>query len=258
MPFTLAHPAAVLALARTKLVFSALIAGALAPDIGYFITFSSQHAESHSLTGLFLICLPAGLLMLVVFHKLMKAPLLALLPASHQERLYPYAQCFHFWPASRFGLIVISLLIGSFSHLLWDSFTHQTGWVVQRVAALEGTLRPFHHYPVYKFLQHSSGVLGLAILVITYRHWYRQAKSLALTRRPRMTSATRLTIAFLMLAGASVAALLRTVSPLISWQTIRENTVQATIAFVSIFVLEAIVFSVFWHFVGNRQERMRN
>ena len=38
MPFTLAHPAAVLPFARTKLVFSALIAGALAPDVGYFLT----------------------------------------------------------------------------------------------------------------------------------------------------------------------------------------------------------------------------
>jgi uncharacterized membrane protein YjfL (UPF0719 family) len=257
MPFTLAHPAAVLPFTRTKLVFSALIAGALAPDIGYFIIFSSQHAESHSLTELFLICLPAGLLMLLVFHKLMKTPLLALLPATHQERLYPYAQGFHFWPASRFGLIVISLLIGSLSHLVWDSFTHKTGWMVQRVAALEGTLPPFHHYPAYKFLQHSSGVLGLAILVIAYHRWYRLAKSSAVTR-PRMTSATRLTIAFVMLAGASLAALLRTVSPLISWETIRENTVQATIAFVSIFALEAIVFSVFWHLVGNRQERIRS
>ena len=256
MPFTLAHPAAVLPFARTKLVFSALIAGALAPDIGYFITFSSQHAESHSLTGLFLICLPAGLLMLLVFHKLMKAPLLALLPASHQARLYPYAQGFHCRSASRLGLIVISLLIGSFSHLLWDSFTHQTGWVVQRVAALEGTLRPFHHYPVYKFLQHSSGVLGLAILVIAYLQWYRQAKSSAV-RRPGMTVAARFTIAFLMLAGAIVAALLRTVSPLISRQTIRGNVVQATIAFVSIFVVEMIVFSIIWHLVEDRQERLR-
>ena len=254
MPFTLAHPAAVLPFARTKLVFSALIAGALAPDIGYFITFSSQHAESHSLTGLFLICLPAGLLMLLVFHKLMKAPLLALLPASHQERLYPYAQGFHLRSASRFGLIVISLLIGSATHLIWDSFTHKTGWVVQRVPALEGTLRPFHHYPIYKFLQHSSGVLGLAILVIAYLHWYRQAKSSAV-RRPRMTSATRLAIAFLMLAGASIAALLRTVSPLISWQTIRGNVVQATIAFVSIFVVEMIVFSIIWHLAQVRKIR---
>lgn len=254
MPFTLAHPAAVLPLARTKLVFSALVAGALAPDIGYFITFSSQHAESHSLTGLFLICLPAGLLMLFVFHKLMKAPLLALLPASHQERLYPYAQGFHCRSASRFGLILISLLIGSATHLIWDSFTHKTGWVVQRIPALEGMLRPFHHYPIYKFLQHSSGVLGLAILVIAYLHWYRLAKSSAV-RCPRMTSAIRFTIAFLMLAGASVAALLRTVSPLISWQTIRGNVVQATIAFVSIFVVEMIVFSIIWHLAQVRKLR---
>ena len=254
MPFTLAHPAAVLPFARTKLVFSALIAGALAPDIGYFITFSSQHAESHSLTGLFRICLPAGLLMLLVFHKLMKSPLLALLPASHQERLYPYAQGFHLRSASRFGLIVISLLIGSATHLIWDSFTHETGWVVQRVPALEGTLLPFHHYPIYKFLQHSSGVLGLAILVIAYLHWYRQAKSSAV-RHPRMTAATRLAIAFLMLAGASIAALLRTVSPLISWQTIRENVVQATLAFVSVFVMEMIVFSIIWQLAQVRNLR---
>jgi hypothetical protein len=52
-----------------------------------------------------------------------------------------------------------------------------------------------------------------------------------------------------------VAALLRTVSPLISWQTIRGNVVQATIAFVSIFVVEMIVFSIIWHLAQVRKLR---
>jgi len=220
MPFTLSHPAAVLPFARTKLVFSALIAGALAPDIGYFLTFTSKHSESHSFAGLFLMCLPAGLLMLFVFHKLMKAPLLALLPASHQARIYPYAQGFRFTPAPQFALILISLLIGSATHLLWDSFTHETGWVVERVPLLIVLLFSIdgESIPAYKLLQHGSGIFGLLVLGVAYFSWLRDAKSTGV-ERVDLPADKKAMIVVLMLAGACAAAMLRTIPPLVSWNT---------------------------------------
>lgn len=255
MPFTLSHPAAVLPLARTKLVFSALVAGALAPDIGYFLTFSSEHAESHSLKGLFWFCLPAGFFLLLLFQKVLKRPLLALFPASHQARLYAYAQGFRFGPASRFALILLSLLIGSATHLLWDSFTHNTGWVVRHVPSLTMPIHLVHDHsmPAYKLLQHGSSILGLVILALAYFAWLRRATATGV-ERSSLTASKKLLIAVAMFAGACAAALLRTAPSRISWETIRWNVVQGGITFVSVFVLEAIVFSVVWHLLHNGQQ----
>jgi Domain of unknown function (DUF4184) len=256
MPFTLSHPAAVLPLARTKLVFSALVAGALAPDIGYFLTFSSEHAESHSLKGLFWFCLPAGFLLLLLFQKVLKRPMLALLPASHQARLYPYAQGFRFGPASRFGLILLSLLIGSATHLLWDSFTHDTGWVVRHLPALTMPIHLTHHHsmPAYKLLQHGSSILGLVVLGVAYFIWLRGAEP-SHVNLPRLSSGAKVIIAALMHAGACAAALLRIAPRMMSWDTIRWNVVQGGITFVSVFVLEAIVFSLIWRLTQPGSER---
>lgn len=253
MPFTLSHPAAVLPLARTKLVFSAMVAGALAPDIGHFVMDSSLGSESHSLPGLFSICLPVGLVMLLLFHKLLKSPLLALLPTSHQVRLYPYAQGFRFMPLRRFALIVFSVFVGSVTHLMWDSFTHDTGWVVVRVQGLRESLLllPHHAMPVYKVLQLGSTVAGLLILAVAYLLWFRKAKPSS-ANLPKLSGLAKVAIAFSMLAGATAAALLRTTPPVISRQTIRPNVVNGGVTFVSAFVLEAIVFGLLWHFSRDR------
>ena len=87
MPFTLAHPATVLALARTRLVFSALVIGSMAPDFPYLLALSTRAQFGHTLSGVFTFCLPAGLTVFWLFHRYLKAPLLARLPASHQECL---------------------------------------------------------------------------------------------------------------------------------------------------------------------------
>jgi len=62
LPFTLAHPAAVLPLRRTGLVFSALVVGSMAPDFPYFLSVSDAIRWGHSTRGVFLFCLPFGLL----------------------------------------------------------------------------------------------------------------------------------------------------------------------------------------------------
>jgi len=257
MPFTLSHPAAVLPFARTKLVFSALVAGALAPDIGYFLAFSPSHTESHSLAGLLCFCVPAGLLLLLLFQKVLKHPLLALFPVRHQARLYPYARDFRFTPVPRFFLILLSLLVGSATHLVWDSVTHQSGWVVRRVPEL--TARVFltqtESMPVYKLLQHGSTVLGLIVLGVAYFIWLRKAEP-ANVNAPRLALPAKVIIAFIMFAGACAAALLRTMPAILSLQTIRFKVIEGGVTFISAFLAEAVVFSLVWHLLRNREQNV--
>ena len=130
LPFTLAHPAAVLPFRRV-LVFSALIVGSLSPDFHYFFNLGPRGHFSHSIKGAFLFALPVSITVLWVFHTVMKAPLIALAPQRHQEKLFRFATPFRWLPASRLVLILLSLMMGIATHLLWDSITHEHGLVVR-------------------------------------------------------------------------------------------------------------------------------
>ena len=87
MPFTPAHIAAVLPFRRTRMLWSALVVGAVAPDLEYFLRMSPQGRYGHTLAGLFVFTLPLGLLTLWLFHAFVKAPFVDLMPDSLARRL---------------------------------------------------------------------------------------------------------------------------------------------------------------------------
>jgi hypothetical protein len=139
MPFPLAHPAAVLPLRRycpRYLSFPALVIGSITPDLGYL--FGRLHADEFShrfFPGSFAFCLPVGLLLFVGFH-LLRFRLVSLLPTRHRQLLFPICER----PPSSWIVIVVSLLIGAWSHLLLDSLTHQDGWIVEHLPALHRSI----------------------------------------------------------------------------------------------------------------------
>jgi len=95
LPFTVSHPAAVLPLARRPLVASALVVGAMVPDIVYYapwLPFGPE--ETHAFSGVVTYDLAAGLVVLAIFHVLLKEALLALAPERWQARLAPAARGF--------------------------------------------------------------------------------------------------------------------------------------------------------------------
>src|ERR1700689_2153944 len=163
MPFTPAHVVAVLPFRRSRLVWSALVVGAIAPDLEYFLRMSPQGRYGHSLTGLFLFTMPLGLLTLWLFHAYVKAPFVELMPYELERRLAPCVGEFRFGGASRFVLIVASLLLGIGTHLVWDSFTHGNTWPTRHWHALSHPVHVPHIGVValYKVLQHASTVVGL-------------------------------------------------------------------------------------------------
>src|ERR1039458_366285 len=56
----------------------------------------------------------------------LRAPVIRMLPAPYQQAFLPL--CWR--PLGSPWAVVISLLIGVWTHLLWDSFTHNDGWCV--------------------------------------------------------------------------------------------------------------------------------
>jgi hypothetical protein len=177
MPFTLAHPAAVLPFRKTRLVFSAVVIGSMAPDFEYFLRLSPQGRFFHSLPGLIIYTLPVAMAVLWLFHRSAKFAVFKLLPSSLQQRL-TCANDFPFGDFRRFALLVLSVLVGAVTHILWDSITHRESWLVQHYPPLYQKVHIswLLHRPilVYVVLQYLSGLIGIGILAIWFIAWFRR------------------------------------------------------------------------------------
>lgn len=179
MPFTLAHPAAVLPLLRTPLVPAALVAGSLAPDVPYFVRVprSAQAwyepfvnaTTTHAWPGMLLVAVPTAAVLLVLF-RLVREPSVDLVglrasgswPGAREARP-AVVGARRTGAAARAAWLVASLVVGVLTHVAWDSVTHGDGLVVQRVALLQAPA--LGGMSVARVLQHASTVLGLAVLV---------------------------------------------------------------------------------------------
>lgn len=198
MPFTLAHPAAVLPLLRHPFVPAALVAGSVAPDLPYFLRAAGitsttagdwyepllNATHTHSLSGL-----PVDLLYavaLVAAYWTVRAPITALLPpglAIPRPQHSPSKPRYAAW-------LLVSALLGVATHLLWDAFTDTDLLSAQRL------------------LQYASTAFGLA--VVTWYLWKHRAQ---LRTNDDATShlttpIRRLTIALLIAAPLLSAAVL--------------------------------------------------
>lgn len=174
VPFTLAHPAAAVPFRRLGLVLSALVVGAIAPDLEYFIWLQPHSRFGHAMPGVLLITFPAAFLALWLFHACVKRGLAALLPIAAQRRLQPYLGSFAFGGGRRFALIAASIAVGIATHLLWDMFTHRDTiayqhwmWLQTMIALPEVGTRP-----VYKVLQYSSSLFGCLLLAAWLWRWW--------------------------------------------------------------------------------------
>lgn len=170
MPFTGAHPALILPLQRLHsrwLSTTGLIVGSLAPDVGYFIPYHSFGQLSHSVKGLLLFNLPVSLLLALFFHLLIRDQVVQNMPAYFRKRALAIKPLNLPRYLLRYGhIFIVSALIGSFSHLLWDSFTHYNGYFVRNYSIL---LTPVSiglmELPLCRLLQHISTAAGLTFIL---------------------------------------------------------------------------------------------
>ena len=169
MPFTLAHPAAILPLRGLRYLRTVpLIIGAMTPDLPYYVParFGLIGPETHSVTGSFTTCLVLGYAALgCVF--LLRRPLTALLSA--RARWLCLTALAPFRRPIEWALAPLSIILGVWTHLLWDSFTHNDGWMVRRLAVLSAPVTVgAYSATVCHVLQYLSSVAGLAALAVWY------------------------------------------------------------------------------------------
>lgn len=204
MPFTLAHPAAIFPMRRFAcLATIPLLIGSMIPDFMRMVPatvlsqlpflwrlpeFFAWMPESHTMAGTVLTDLPSGyalLIALIVF----RAPLLS--PLWDPHRAFIRDAIDQFLRQPNCWLIAIpSLLVGSWTHIAWDTLTHDSWIVSEHIAPLQSELFPGndHPLPLYKVLQYVSSMLGVGAVVIWYRMELAKSTAMQLIARPDAVS----------------------------------------------------------------------
>lgn len=175
MPFTFSHPAIILPFAKIRSAYvsmSCLVVGSMTPDFQYFLQMKLKGRIMHTWHGAFLVGLPVAIFLVLVFHLVVKRPLINNLPAYFQNRLrdlhdVDFLKAFQ----KNFFAYLICLQIGVLSHVFWDSFTHANTYFVEHMEFLSWKIdhEAFSDRPLFRYLQHISTLVG-AILIVWYFH----------------------------------------------------------------------------------------
>src|SRR6187200_614341 len=131
--------------------------GSMAPDFGYFFSHDAPRQLTHSIPGLFIFALPAGLVVWLFYVAVLEKATITLLPDRWHTR-------FAHTDAVTAPLLVrasIAIVLGAVTHLMWDSFTHRGTSVTNAFPVLLMPTPGFRWLPIYHFLQGVSSVVGM-------------------------------------------------------------------------------------------------
>ena len=181
MPFTFSHTAFSLLFYKQirtkKLSATGLILGCMAPDFEYFLRMKMQGDWGHQWWGMLFLDVPMAFCIALLFHTYIRDVLICYAPSCLKIRCIQYYQLNWLgYLKQHFIQVIISILLGILSHVLWDAFTHPHGYFVQHFAVLQQDIQLGSlHLPFYKIGQHGSSILGLLLVVI---YLYKLPKSM--------------------------------------------------------------------------------
>jgi hypothetical protein len=194
MPFTLAHAVVAVPLrglssrsrlgrlGRLGLPMVSVVAGSVAPDLPLYLR-AGGYGVTHSLWGVVTVDVVIGVTLVAAWVLLLRNAFADLTPWV-RDRVRPRA------PLGTRGWLLtpVGVALGALTHVVWDSASHRGGWIVQRVAWLQG-----EHLGLLGFawVQHLSSVLGVSFLV-GYTIWWLGRR----TVRPRPSAVERSAVWF--------------------------------------------------------------
>lgn len=221
MPFTISHAAAVLPLRARWLSSSALVIGAMVPDLPLFAPFLPYTTDAtHTLFATLVTNVAVGFVLFVVWHGFFARPADWFAPSALRARLAPHQQ-----PGLRSRLahpvsVIVSLFLGGLTHQTLDWFTHDGTVLTQRLAVFHTDVLGM---PLYYFLQIALSVVGLVLIAAWAVGWYREAPVRPVTRQPSRLGkvAARATIVVvpvvaLVLAAGSAQIFVMSVAPVVA------------------------------------------
>ena len=253
MPFTVSHVAAVVPMARSPLVASALVIGSMSPDIPYYLPVFVGSEATHSPLGVVSIDVLLSLAVFMAWHGFLTRPAIDCAPAAVRGRIP--SQAVH--PLStrlsslrQVLLVLLSTSVGAATHVAWDSFTHAEGWGTTHVAWLaeqHGLL------PGYGWAQHGSGVFGALVIALRLAQWWRSTPVAPSSSRLRPVVAARAWLS--VLAAGAAGAAFGSLGPLSSsaGPDLGSAAFFAATGSISLAGLVAFLRAASWHLVSKPQ-----
>ncbi|KJQ55953.1 DUF4184 family protein [Microbacterium sp. SA39] len=181
MPFTPSHAVIALPFVRTPLVPAAIAIGSMTPDLPLFVRgVGLNYSFTHTFANVAWTAILA-LVLFLVWRVVLRPAVPELAPRWIARRLPEE------WSDSGIAvagkavgvgekrpyllLLAASLVLGVLSHIVWDVFTHEDRWGVRLVPGLDQMWGPLAGF---KWLQHGSSLLGLAIVGVWALLWLRR------------------------------------------------------------------------------------
>lgn len=249
MPFTVSHAAAILPIRARWLSTSALVIGAMTPDLPLFAPFLPFTTEAtHTVFATLVTNTAIGFVLFVIWHGFLARPADWFAPSAIRKRLTPVQQPGLRARLSSSGKVLVLLMIGGLTHQILDWFTHAGTPVTDRFPVFYVDVAGM---PLYFFLQIALSVVGLVLLAHWAVRWFAGAEVRTLQRQPSTLGkiAARGTV-----LGAAVGATGAT-----AWGLYRVGSSSDTLVFavsvtpvVAIAVASAVI-AVLWH-VNPRRE----
>ncbi|WP_069712687.1 DUF4184 family protein [Curtobacterium sp. ER1/6] len=207
MPFTVSHAVVALGVRRLPLPVAAVAVGSMAPDAVLFAPFLPPYDAAHSWWGVLTIDLAVSLVVLAVWWFVVRPAWTPVVPAA--RRRLPTAWHRRPTPTVRDVVPVLAgCVLGSVTHVVWDGFTHESGFVVRAWPALRDAT--VGTYPLPFLLQDASSVLGLLALLVAAVVWWRRAEARAVRPLGRVEVAVPV-VALVGVVGAALVVGVRVV-----------------------------------------------
>jgi hypothetical protein len=251
MPYTISHVAAVLPispwLARLR-ILSATVIGSMVPDLGHLLPVYPSRTITHSALSLVTFSLPLGLLCYWIFQRLMKTPLLTLLPDQAYMRWRPFAAPAALTSPRQWVLAACGVLAGAVTHLAWDGFTHEGARGMRMIPELDDWVVVVHghHFIGAGLLQGASSVLGLAIVAAVIAYALRRGTPQAVVSRALSQTQRRnwVVLFVLLTVGCTLGFDFLVADDELPFTAMRAHTHNLAIAFLRGLVLALLIVSV--------------
>ncbi len=174
MPFTFSHPVAILPFAylpKRWVSVTGLVIGSIVPDFEKFIKMQAGHSFSHTLAGVFYFNLPLALGLAFLFHTVLRNTLIDYAPLFLRARFTPYKTFqWHLYFINHWSKVLVCILLGAFTHLFLDSFTHFHGGFVQDIPYLKKYFfiqgQIIYHYQILEIVLSLLGGLLCFVAVL--------------------------------------------------------------------------------------------
>lgn len=227
--------------------FPALVVGSLTPDLGYYMHNWIWSTTGHSFLGSLSFDLPAGFILLTLFYLNVRS-VARLLPYPHREACSAIVPSVVLPSLRAIFVAAISILMGAWTHIIWDGFTHGNGWCVRKFAAVTPTLFTLGNYDVtiWHILQHASTALGLVLLFLAFNRYAHSKRFLK--HKSILSGKIKLCVWFLLLILPAVIALsknLQILKPPFSFPHLDIFSFNVTVAYICYFLPLLCVTGVF-------------